>query len=172
MADFANPWYSRPLSASARSAGSQQLTSPRKLSPLGLQFIRLRSFLSDGKTAIAEFAKQMLHMPGVVYSRPRLAADASQMAKADDDSHFASVYDSSWRSPRLSRAALRIPISIASVKSKPLIDERPRRFRCALAIFELGVRAVHISSTTSKTPWSLPCAICKSTMNKASEFII
>jgi hypothetical protein len=113
------------------SAGSQQLTSPRKLSPLGLQFIRLSSFRSDGKPATAESAKQMLHMPGVVHAPPRLAADASQMAKADDDSHFESLSDSSWRCPPLSPAALWIPISIASVKSKPLIDERPKSFRCA-----------------------------------------
>jgi hypothetical protein len=40
-----------------------------------------------------------LHMPGVIHSPPRLAADASQMAKADDDVHLKSLHDSSWRCP-------------------------------------------------------------------------
>jgi hypothetical protein len=56
-----------------------------------LQFIRLGSFRSGGKPATAEFPKQMLHMPVVVHSALRLAADASQMAKADDDIHFKSL---------------------------------------------------------------------------------
>jgi hypothetical protein len=71
-------------------SGSHQLTSPRGLSSL-YQFIRLRSFRCVSKSATAEFAKQMLHMPGVIHTPPRLAADASQMAKADDDVHFKSL---------------------------------------------------------------------------------
>ncbi len=62
----------------------------------------------------------MLHMPGVVPSPARLAADASQMAKADDDVHLKSLY-CIYRSTAqlLRRAALWIPISIASLRSKP-----------------------------------------------------
>jgi hypothetical protein len=41
----------------------------------------------DGQLAAAEFAKQMLHMPGVVYSSPPFPADTYQMAKTDDDFH-------------------------------------------------------------------------------------
>jgi len=41
--------------------------------------------------AAAEFAKQMLHMPGVIGSFPQLVADAFQMAKANDDFHFSEV---------------------------------------------------------------------------------
>ena len=74
----------------------------------------------------------MLHMPRVVHSPPRLAADAPQMAKADDDVHFKSPYWIHRNAARLlRRAALWIPISIAFLKSKPLIDERPKSFRCA-----------------------------------------
>jgi hypothetical protein len=40
------------------------------------------------KVAAAEFAKQMLHMPGVIRSFPPHVADAFQMAKANDDFHF------------------------------------------------------------------------------------
>jgi hypothetical protein len=40
------------------------------------------------KLAVAEFAKQMLHMPGVVHSSPPFPADTFQMAKTDDDFHF------------------------------------------------------------------------------------
>jgi hypothetical protein len=40
------------------------------------------------KFAAAEFAKQMLHMPGVVHSSPPLPVDAFQVAKTDDDFHF------------------------------------------------------------------------------------
>jgi hypothetical protein len=40
------------------------------------------------KLAAAEFAKQMLHMPGVVHSSPPFPADTFQMAKTDDDLRF------------------------------------------------------------------------------------
>ena len=46
--------------------------------------------LNEGRQCIlatAEFAKQMLHMPGVVHSSPPLAADALQMAEAAHDFH-------------------------------------------------------------------------------------
>jgi hypothetical protein len=39
--------------------------------------------------AAAEFTKQMLHMPGVVYSSPPFPADTFKMAKTDDYFHFA-----------------------------------------------------------------------------------
>jgi hypothetical protein len=39
------------------------------------------------KLAAAEFAQQMLHMPGVVHSSPPFPADTFQMAKTDDDFH-------------------------------------------------------------------------------------
>ena len=42
--------------------------------------------------ATAEFAKQMLHMPGVVHSPPPFPADTFQMAKTDDDFHFAYLH--------------------------------------------------------------------------------
>ena len=37
---------------------------------------------------MAEFAKQMLRMPGVVHSSPPFPADTFQMAQTDDDFHF------------------------------------------------------------------------------------
>src|SRR6267378_326366 len=71
----------------------------------------------------------MLHMLRIVHSPPRLAADAPQMAKADDDVHFKSPYWIHRNVARLfRRAALWIPISIAFLKSKPLIHERPKSF--------------------------------------------
>jgi hypothetical protein len=54
---------------------------------------------------MAEFAKQMLHMPGVVRSSPPLAADAFQMAKADDDFHIKCLH---CTCPGLPRVALRL----------------------------------------------------------------
>jgi hypothetical protein len=39
------------------------------------------------KLAAADFAEQMLHMPGVVHSSPPFPADTFQMAKTDDDFH-------------------------------------------------------------------------------------
>ena len=42
----------------------------------------------------------------------------------------------------------------------------------ALAISALGVRAVDVSSTMSKTLSSLLFASCNSTLNKASEYVI
>jgi hypothetical protein len=44
------------------------------------------------KLAAAEFAKQMLHMPGVVRSSPPFAADTFQMAKTDDNLHFEYIH--------------------------------------------------------------------------------
>ena len=46
------------------------------------------SFSSHGKSAAAEFAEQVLQMPGVVHPPTRLAPDAFQMPKADDDFHL------------------------------------------------------------------------------------
>jgi hypothetical protein len=42
---------------------------------------------NSGKLAAAEFAKQMLHMPGVVHPPSPFSKDAFQMAKANDDFH-------------------------------------------------------------------------------------
>jgi hypothetical protein len=37
-----------------------------------------------GELAAAEFTKQMLHMPGIVYSSPPFAADTFKMEETDD----------------------------------------------------------------------------------------
>jgi hypothetical protein len=57
---------------------------------LGRLSIRLppRNRTRISKLAAAEFAKQMLHMPGVVHSSRPFPTDTFQMAKADDDFHF------------------------------------------------------------------------------------
>jgi hypothetical protein len=47
-----------------------------------------RSRTRISKLAAAEFAKQMVHMPGVVHSSPPFPADTFQMAKTDDDFHL------------------------------------------------------------------------------------
>jgi hypothetical protein len=42
--------------------------------------------------AAPEFAKQMLHMPGVVFSFPPFPVDTFKMANTDDDFHFAYLH--------------------------------------------------------------------------------
>jgi hypothetical protein len=77
-----------PSTRRRRSIGWKSPTGfPEKTKP---DISALKGFRGGSKRATAEFAKQMLHMPGVVHSPLRLAADASQMAKADDDIHFKS----------------------------------------------------------------------------------
>ena len=56
---------------------------PFQGSPLG----RLWGKSRISKLAVAEFAKQMLHMPGVIHSSPPFPADTFQMAKTDDYFH-------------------------------------------------------------------------------------
>jgi Predicted metal-binding integral membrane protein (DUF2182) len=48
----------------------------------------LRNGTKIGQWTTAKFAKQMLHMPRVVHSSTPFAADAFQMAKANDEFQF------------------------------------------------------------------------------------
>jgi hypothetical protein len=58
-------------------------------------------------------------MPGVVDSPPRLAADALQMAKADDDFHFKSLY---WTHRG---AAYGLPVPLCGFQSPFLPRNKP-----------------------------------------------
>jgi hypothetical protein len=79
----------------------------------------------------------------------------------------------------LRRAALSIASSISCCKSKALIDERPRQYRFPRVRVRNPGKNHRISAGHElldihhvETLRVLSCAICKSTMNKASEFII
>src|SRR5208282_6403932 len=83
-----------------------------------------------GKRSTAEFAKQMLQMPGVVPSLPPLEADAFHMAKTDDNFHLKCALDllvATIRGLRWSRGGRPIPIDW--IQSQPWsIEERPLSF--------------------------------------------
>jgi hypothetical protein len=53
---------------------------------------RLRGKSRISELAAPEFAKQMLHMPGVVYSAPPFPVDTFKMANTNDDFHFEYLY--------------------------------------------------------------------------------
>jgi len=77
----------------------------------------------------------------------------------------------------LRRAALWISNRFPEIKAidrrtPKEVSHRANPASRTLAIFEFGARTVHFSSTTSKTRRNLPFAIRKSTISKASEFII
>jgi hypothetical protein len=67
-----------------------------------------RSRTRISKLAAAEFAKQMVHMPGVVHSSPPFLADTFQMAKTDDDFHLEYLHLFYRADFLLSCAAMRI----------------------------------------------------------------
>jgi hypothetical protein len=136
-----------------------------------------------GKRATAEFAKQMLQMPGVVSSLPPLAADASHMAKTDDNFHLKCPIEFARGDyPRLTLAARRPPNpyrlgAITAVvnrgtsiellmRLKRPIDSRP--FRIPYVLRPL----VGVPYGTSKTFRSLLLAVCSSTINELSEYIL
>jgi hypothetical protein len=126
-----------PPTRRRRSIGRKPPTAfPEKTKPA---ILTLKG--SASKPATAEFAKQMLHMPRIVHSPPRLAADASQMAKADDDFHFKSPLTGFIVAPpNCLGVRLRGFQAPCFWKSKALIDERPKRLRRAPTI-PLSVRS-------------------------------
>jgi hypothetical protein len=71
--------YSHSNLISARVLGARPCQNSR---------LRRRNRTTISKLAMAELAKQMPHMPGVVHSSPPFPTDTFQMAKTDDDFHF------------------------------------------------------------------------------------
>jgi hypothetical protein len=107
-----------------------------------------------GKRPTAEFAKQMLQMPGVVSSLPPLEADAFHMAKTDDDFHLKCPTEFARGDyPALTLAARRPPNPdrLGPYVLRPLVA---------------------VPSATSKTYKSLLVAVSSSTINKPSEYMI
>jgi hypothetical protein len=136
-----------------------------------------------GKLPTAEFAKQMLQMPGVVSSLPPLEADAFHMAKTDDNFHLKCPLDllvATIRGLRWPRGGRPIPIDL--VQSQPWsirgtsiellmrvrwpIDSRPLRIPYVLRPL------VAVLTGNSKTLRSLLLAVCSSTISEPSGYIL
>jgi hypothetical protein len=114
-------------------------------------------------------------MPGVVHPPTRLTPDAFEMPKADDDFHL-----------RVSGGSVASPAAYGRTSVDPNLDllreikgaVDPRKFNTGRALANPVSRASpffaseSIPSAASKTRRSLPCANCKSTVKKASEYII
>jgi hypothetical protein len=114
-------------------------------------------------------------MPGVVHPPTRLTPDAFEMPKADDDVHV-----------RVSGGSVASPTAYGRTPVDPNLDllheikgaVDPRTFNTGWTLANPDSRkslffaSESIPSAASKTRRSLPCANCKSTVKKASAYII